>query len=34
MSIGFHQGVTIKYVKAVADHVLRLDGRVTALESR
>jgi chromosome segregation ATPase len=32
LTLARRQRVTIKYVKAVADHVLRLDNRVAALE--
>ena len=34
LTLARRQRTTIKYVKAVADHVLRLDRRVTNLESR
>ena len=34
LTLARRQRTTIKYVKAVADHVLRLDGRMTDLESR
>jgi hypothetical protein len=34
LTLARRQRTAIKYVKAVADHVLRLDGRVTNLESR
>jgi len=34
LTLARRQRTTIKYVKAVADHVLRLDSRVTTLESR